>query len=170
MSVDVTMASDEDYLMEQESYDFMAADARSDANTIAAQALHDMEIPSNLSYSEMHMWVNVDDEPFVLGLTSYGVTSIDGVKTIDLPEIGVEVVAGDEIGSVQGESGEQPIICPVDGTIAFVNTAVLEDPQVIVDDPYEEGWLVKIEPTDDEPDLLDAEEYADLIVESQEVD
>lgn len=169
MEFGVEVGANEEAHMVMDHRDLGLSDTRDDETRTVALALHDMEVPATLSYSEMHMWIDVDEEPFTLGMTAYGVATLDPIEEITLPEVGLDVVAGDEIGTLQGKGGETAIICPVDGTILHVNAAVLEDPQVISDDPYEEGWLVKIEPTDDEPDLLDAEEYTDLISETQDL-
>ncbi|WP_130473089.1 glycine cleavage system protein H, partial [Bifidobacterium aemilianum] len=86
---------------------------------------------------------------------------------LDLPEAGGHVQVGDEILELESSKAVEPLVCPVAGTVVYVNRAAADDPAVINSDPYGEGWILKIELDDDQPDLLDADEYAKLIDAAQ---
>ncbi|NMN00495.1 glycine cleavage system protein H [Bifidobacterium sp. DSM 109958] len=122
-----------------------------------------LDIPDHLSYSEDHVWVDQSAEPSVVGVTDYAVSQLGDLVFIDLPEPGTQVQAGDEMLELESAKAVEPVIAPVAGTIRYVNQGAADDPSVVNNDPYGEGWLVKIELDDDEPELLDAEGYAKLI-------
>ena len=71
--------------------------------------------------------------------------------------------AGDEIVELESSKAVQPLISPVAGTVKYVNRDVADDPSVVNGDPYGEGWLLKVELDDDEPELLSADEYAKVV-------
>ena len=122
-----------------------------------------LDVPDHLSYSEDHVWVDSSAEPAVIGVTDYAVSQLGDLVFIDLPEPGTQVQAGDEMLELESAKAVEPVIAPVAGTIRYVNQSAADDPSVVNNDPYGEGWLVKIELDDEEPELLDAEGYARLI-------
>ena len=122
----------------------------------------DLEVPEQLRYSDDHVWVDDSLDPAMIGITEYAVDQMGELVYVDLPEVGERVEAGDEIIELESSKAVQPLVCPVAGTIAYVNRDVSDDPSVVTTDPYGEGWMLKITLDDDEPDLLDAEEYRGL--------
>ena len=82
-----------------------------------------------------------------------------------MPEVGAQVEAGDEVAELESAKAVTPLVCPVAGTIRYVNAEVSDDPSIITNDPYGEGWIFKIELEDDEPDLLSSGEYARIVTE-----
>ena len=119
-----------------------------------------LDVPEHLEYSEEHVWVDASVEPAVVGLTEYAVNQLGELVFVDLPEPGTRVEAGDEIVELESQKAVQPLVCPVAGTVRYVNRDASDDPGIITNDPYGEGWILKIELDDDEPALLTAEEYA----------
>lgn len=129
---------------------------------------HDMrplnlDVPEQLMYSDDHVWVDASVQPAVVGITEYAAEHLGELVYVDLPEPPVRVEAGDEMLELESSKAVEPLIAPVSGTIRYVNRAVADDPGVINADPYGEGWIVKIELDDDEPELLTAERYAKAI-------
>lgn len=122
-----------------------------------------LDVPEHLEYSEEHVWVDASVEPSVVGLTEYAVNQLGELVFVDLPEPGTRVEAGDEIVELESQKAVQPLVCPVAGTVRYVNREASDDPGIITNDPYGEGWILKIELDDDEPALLTAEEYAKLV-------
>ena len=122
-----------------------------------------LDVPEHLEYSEEHVWVDASVEPAVVGLTEYAVNQLGELVFVDLPEPGMRVEAGDEIVELESHKAVQPLVCPVAGTVRYVNREASDDPGIITNDPYGEGWILKIELDDDEPALLTAEEYAKLV-------
>lgn len=122
-----------------------------------------LDVPEHLEYSEEHVWVDASVEPAVVGLTEYAVNQLGELVFVDLPEPGTRVEVGDEIVELESQKAVQPLVCPVAGTVRYVNRDASDDPGIITNDPYGEGWILKIELDDDEPALLTAEEYAKLV-------
>lgn len=122
-----------------------------------------LDVPEHLEYSEEHVWVDASVEPAVVGLTEYAVNQLGELVFVDLPEPGTRVEAGDEIVELESQKAVQPLVCPVAGTVRYVNRDASDDPGIITNDPYGEGWILKIELDDDEPALLTAEEYSKLV-------
>lgn len=126
------------------------------ASDIAA----DIAVPEHLLYSDDHVWVDDSVDPAVLGITEFATSQLGDLVFVDLPEVGTRVEAGDEIVQLESSKAVSPMISPVAGEVKYVNREAYDDPSVIDTDPYGEGWLIKIELDDDEPDLLSADEYA----------
>ncbi|WP_055426868.1 glycine cleavage system protein GcvH [Bifidobacterium aesculapii] len=122
-----------------------------------------LDVPEHLEYSDDHVWVDTTLDPAVVGITEYAADQLGELVYVDLPEPGTRVEAGDEVLELESSKAVEPLIAPVAGTIRYVNQAVADDPSVINSDPYGEGWILKIELEDDEPDLLSAEEYAKVV-------
>ena len=112
-----------------------------------------LDIPDHLEYSEEHAWVD----------RSVAADQLGELVFVDLPEPGARVEAGDEIVELESSKAVQPLISPVAGTVKYVNRDVADDPSVVNGDPYGEGWLLKVELDDDEPELLSADEYAKVV-------
>ena len=121
-----------------------------------------LDIPDHLQYSEEHGWVDDSVSPAIIGITAYAEQQLGELVFIDLPDEGTRVEAGDEVLELESAKAVEPLVCPVAGTIRYVNHDAADDPSVVNNDPYGEGWLLKIELDDDEPELLDAESYAKI--------
>ena len=102
-------------------------------------------------------------DPAIIGITEYAADQLGELVFVDLPEPGARVEAGDEIAELESSKAVQPLISPVAGTVKYVNRDVADDPSVVNGDPYGEGWLLKVELDDDEPELLSADEYAKVV-------
>ena len=122
-----------------------------------------LDIPEHLEYSDEHVWVDRSDDLAIIGITEYAADQLGELVFVDLPEPGTRVEAGDEIVELESSKAVQPLISPVAGTVKYVNRDVADDPSVVNGDPYGEGWILKVELDDDEPELLTAEEYATII-------
>ena len=122
-----------------------------------------LDIPEHLEYSDEHVWVDRSDDLAIIGIIEYAADQLGELVFVDLPEPGTRVEAGDEIVELESSKAVQPLISPVAGTVKYVNRDVADDPSVVNGDPYGEGWILKVELDDDEPELLTAEEYAKII-------
>lgn len=122
-----------------------------------------LDIPEHLEYSDEHVWVDRSDDLAIIGITEYAADQLGELVFVDLPEPGTRVEAGDEIVELESSKAVQPLISLVAGTVKYVNRDVADDPSVVNGDPYGEGWILKVELDDDEPELLTAEEYAKII-------
>ena len=122
-----------------------------------------LDVPEQLRYSQDHVWVDEATSPASVGITEYAADQLGDLVFLDLPESGIHVSAGDEIAELESSKAVEPLVCPVSGTIAQVNRSASDDPTVINGDPYGEGWILKVELDDDEPELLSAQDYVHLI-------
>ncbi|PJM73940.1 glycine cleavage system protein H [Bifidobacterium primatium] len=128
-----------------------------------AAAASSIEVPEHLKYSDDHVWLDDSVDPVVIGITEHAAEELGDLVFIDFPEPGTRVEAGDEIVSLESSKAVSPVISPVAGEVKYVNREAYDDPSVVDSDPYGEGWLLKIALDDDEPDMMDAEEYAALL-------
>jgi len=121
-----------------------------------------MRIPEDRLYSEHHLWVKKEKKKIVrIGITEYFSAREIEIIDIDLPEEGEEFERDDVFGSLESIEEVYNLIMPVSGTIIQVNEKVLDDVDLLNEDPYEEGWLVKVEMSNPSEldDLLPAEDY-----------
>jgi len=116
---------------------------------------------ADLRYNDSHEWHKLDGETVTLGLSRFAIDELTDVTFIELPEVGEQVDAGSAIGEVESVKATSEIYTGVSGKVLAVNEEVVEDPSILNEDPYEKGWLLKIEAADaSELDkLMDAETY-----------
>ena len=121
--------------------------------------------PANLKYSKEHEWVKVDGGTATIGITSHAQNSLGDIVYVELPKIGTKYNAMKEFGVVESVKTVSTLYCPVSGEVIEVNSALSSKPEVINNDPYGEGWMIKIKMTDpSEPDkLLSASAYEALL-------
>ena len=123
-----------------------------------------MSVPSDLYYAKTHEWVRLDDGVAVVGITDFAQNQLSDVTFVELPEVGSEVSAGDEVAVVESVKAASDIYAPISGVIVEVNSSLEDSPEAINNAPYEEGWLFKIEPLKEEDvdNLMSDEEYEEL--------
>jgi glycine cleavage system H protein len=123
-----------------------------------------MNVPDELRYSTDHEWVRLDGDRVRVGITDYAQDALGDVVFVDLPAAGTELAAGGVLGEVESTKSVSEIYAPVAGTVAAVNRALADAPERLNEDPYGEGWICEIEPTDPSSldTLLDAGAYRQL--------
>jgi glycine cleavage system H protein len=124
-----------------------------------------MDIPSELRYSTDHEWIRVEDGRVRAGITDYAQDALGDVVFVDLPEVGAQVERGTSCSEVESTKSVSEIYAPVGGKVVEVNAELADNPQRLNDDPYGDGWIFVIEPSDQAQlgELLDAEGYRALI-------
>ena len=124
-----------------------------------------MDIPSDLRYSTDHEWARVEEGRVRIGITDYAQDALGDVVFVEVPEVGTKVERGASFSEVESTKSVSEIYAPVAGVIAEVNPDLADSPERLNDDPYGEGWICIIEPTDPAQldELLDAEGYRALI-------
>ena len=127
------------------------------------------KIPDGLYYTEEHEWARMlDDGTVAVGVTDYAQKQLHEIVYVELPEVGADVEQLSVIGAVESVKAVSDMTCPVGGSVVEVNDELLDSPELINDDPYGEGWIAKIEPSDMEGDkvrLMDAEAYRKHVAE-----
>lgn len=131
-----------------------------------------MEYPEGLKYSKEHEWVLVEDKIAIIGITEFAQHELGDVVYVELPEVGEKIVKDDPFGAVESVKAVSDVFAPVGGTVVEVNDTLPESPETINDDPYGDGWMIRVELSDkdDLTDLMDAEEYAEYVQQQKEND
>ncbi len=95
-------------------------------------------------YTKSHEWVMVDGDVATVGVTEYAASELGDVVFLDLPEAGTEITAGDAVGTIETVKAVEDLYTPVSGEVTEVNSAVVDHPELVNNDPLDAGWLVKV--------------------------
>jgi glycine cleavage system H protein len=123
-----------------------------------------MNIPEDLRYSKEHEWVRVTGTTARIGITDFAQDSLGDVVFVQLPDVGLDVVAGSSAGEIESTKSVSDIYAPVSGVVRAVNDALGETPELVNQAPYDGGWIFEVECSDttEIDDLLDAAAYRAL--------
>jgi glycine cleavage system H protein len=126
-----------------------------------------MSIPAELRYSEEHEWVRLDGRTATIGITDHAQTQLGDIVFVELPSDGDTVDAGGEFGTVEAVKTVSSLFSPMAGTIIELNTELETRPEAVNEDPYGDGWMIKIEVADvaEFNALLTSDAYKDFIGE-----
>lgn len=116
------------------------------------------QVKSNLKYTQTHEWVRFDADQAVIGISDHAQEALGDIVFIELPTLGDEVEAGDQIAVVESVKAASDIYAPISGKVVAINDALEATPELVNQSPYDDGWFFALEPTD-EGALLSAEEY-----------
>jgi glycine cleavage system H protein len=122
------------------------------------------DVPSELKYTKSHEWLRVEEDGLVtVGISDHAQELLGDLVFVELPEVGLEFVAGDECCVVESVKAASDVYMPISGEIVEINEALADEPEIINSSPYDSGWLFKIDPAADEldalDDLMDADAY-----------
>lgn len=121
-------------------------------------------IPNDRLFTKEHEWVKIEGDLAIIGISDHAQHSLGDVVYIELPKIGSLIEAGKAIGVVESVKAVSDIYAPITGVITAFNDDVIERPELINQDPYEMGWLLKVTITkDNRENLLDAHNYKHLL-------
>ena len=123
-----------------------------------------MSVPQELQYTKSHEWVRVKDDIVTVGITDHAQEELGDVVFVELPEKGDSLSAGDTFGTIESVKAVSDLYAPVGGEVVEVNSALDDSPENVNEDPYGEGWLLRIR-TSEKADLLSAEEYEKVVEE-----
>lgn len=124
------------------------------------------QIPSELRYMASHEWAQQEENGAItIGITDHAQQTLGDIVYIELPEVGMKLDMGQEFGVIESVKAASDLYSPMSGEVIAVNEALKAKPELVNHDPFQEGWLVKIQPEDSAQwdDLLSAEEYAQKI-------
>jgi len=124
-----------------------------------------MDFPEELKYSKEHVWVRVEGDNAVIGITDFAQEELGAITGIELPDEGDEVEQDDSVGSIEARKTVADIYAPFSGVVVSVNQEVLDTPTLMNDDPYDGGWLVEValNDRDELKGLMSADDYADYV-------
>ena len=123
-----------------------------------------MAVPQDLQYTKSHEWVRIEDGTATVGITDHAQDELGDVVFVELPEQGATLSAGDSFGAVESVKAVSDLYAPIGGEVVEVNDALEDSPEKINEDPYGEGWILKIR-ISDEGDLLSASDYEKVLEE-----
>ena len=123
------------------------------------------EYPEDLRYLDTHEYVRLEGEIATIGITAFAVDQLGDIVFLELPEIGDALTKGDSFGTIESVKAVEDLNSPVTGTVIERNEALIESPEQLAEDPYGEGWLLKLRVNDpgDIDDALTAGEYSSQI-------
>ena len=122
----------------------------------------ELEYPEDLKYLDSHEYVRLDGEIATIGVSAFAINQLGDIVFLELPEVGDAVSVGDSFGTIESVKAVEDLYPPVSGTVIEINEEMIESPESIAEDPYGEGWLLKIRvdnPDDELTDTLSAVEY-----------
>jgi glycine cleavage system H protein len=125
-----------------------------------------LSVPEELQYTRSHEWVRTEGDTATIGITDHAQDELGDIVFVELPETGATFDAGDSFGTVESVKAVSDLYTPVGGEVVEVNEALSESPEKINEDPYGEGWIVKIQ-VSGEADLLSASDYEQFLEEEE---
>ena len=124
-----------------------------------------MEIKENLSYTNDHEWIKIDGNTALVGITDFAQSELGDIVFIEVETIGEDLNKNEVFGTVEAVKTVSDLFIPVSGKVLEFNSALEDNPELVNESPYEEGWIVKMEISnlDEISDLLDSKDYKSLI-------
>ena len=122
-----------------------------------------MNVPANLKYGRTHEWARVEGDVVIVGITHYAQDQLGEVVYVEVPDVGAAASAAEELGTLESVKAVSEFTSPLDGEVVEVNERLEDEPNLVNEDPYGEGWLAKIKGSIEDSDLLDAEGYTAMI-------
>jgi glycine cleavage system H protein len=124
-----------------------------------------LNVPEELQYTKSHEWIRTEDDTATIGITDHAQEELGDIVYIELPEQGATFEAGDSFGTVESVKAVSDLYTPVGGEVVEVNEALGDSPEKINEDPYGEGWILKVRVSDEGAGLLSASEYEQFLEE-----
>ena len=123
------------------------------------------DIPEDLVYTSEHEWMRLEGNKAEIGITNHAQNELGDIVYVELPILDDEIDSGEEFGTIESVKAVSPLYMPVSGRIIEVNSELQEHPELVNEDCYDEGWLVRIEITnaEDTDELLDPEAYKAIL-------
>lgn len=122
-----------------------------------------MEYPSDLQYLDSHEYIRVEGDTATIGITAFAIDQLGDVVFLELPEVGESLTKGETFGTVESVKAVEDLYAPVSGQVLARNDAILESPEQLAEDPYREGWLLKIKLDGAVEGTLSADVYKSLV-------
>ena len=124
-----------------------------------------MNIPEELRYTEEHEWVKLDGNVATVGITDFAQSELGDIVYLEIDTLDTEINSNDVFGTVEAVKTVSDLFMPLDGKVIDINSSLEDSPEVVNDDPYGEGWIIKIEVSNpsDIDTLMSSEEYKNLI-------
>lgn len=131
--------------------------------------VNDVEVPEGLYYTKDHVWLKVEDGKCKVGIADHAQKQLKEVVVVDLLDKGDEVSQGDSFGEVESVKTVSDLISPISGTITAVNEELEDSPELVNDSPYDEGWMIIVDPSDLDAELANLMSFEDAVEYYEEV-
>jgi len=117
--------------------------------------------PEDNKYAKSHEYVHVEGQIGTVGITDYAQKELGDVVFVELPQVGTQLEAGDELGSIESVKAVSELFAPVSGEVVEINETLADKPELVNTDPYGDGWMIRVRMSDatELDDLMNAEEY-----------
>lgn len=127
-----------------------------------------MKLPEGYLFTKEHEWVHIEDNIVTVGITDFAQESLGDITYVQLPKEGEEIQKDDPFGVVESVKAVSDLYAPVSGRVVEVNQPVLDAPELVNEDPYHDGWMLKIEvkAPEDREGLMSGNEYKEYIEEN----
>ncbi|WP_188454038.1 glycine cleavage system protein GcvH [Virgibacillus oceani] len=126
-----------------------------------------MSLPKDLLYSEEHEWVKKEGDKVRIGITDFAQSELGDIVFVELPEVGDDIEADEPFGSVESVKTVSELYAPISGKVVEVNEELEDSPEFVNESPYENAWMIVVEPSNDSEfdELLSAEKYEEVTKE-----
>lgn len=126
-------------------------------------------IPKDNLYTKDHEWVRIEGNKAEVGITDHAQKELGDIVYVELPEIEDEIDAGDEFGSIESVKAVSSLFMPMSGRVIATNTELKDSPEIINEECYDEGWVIRLELTNKEEssELLSSEDYQDFLLDDE---
>lgn len=126
-----------------------------------------MAVPQDYKFTQTHEWFKVDGDTVTVGISQFAANELTDITYVELPEVGGEVTAGEDFGEIESVKATSGLFCAVSGKVVEVNERLADEPELVNNDPFGDGWMFKVECSDLGPleKLLDAAAYEKMIAE-----
>jgi len=124
-----------------------------------------MAIPQDYKYTQTHEWLKVEGNVVTIGITRFAADELTDITYVELPKVGTMVKAGEDFGEIESVKATSGLFCAVSGKVLAVNERLANEPELVNNDPFGEGWMIKVECSDLSPleKLMDAAAYERMI-------
>ena len=123
------------------------------------------EYPETFKYFDSHEYVHLDGDMATLGITAYAVDQLGDIVFVELPEVDEQLTKGETCGNIESVKAVEDLYAPITGKVIECNAAVVDSPEMLAEDPYKAGWLIKIQVSNPEElkDALSVADYRTLV-------
>ena len=127
--------------------------------------IDELNLPEDLSYTEDHEWVQSDGDTVKIGINDYAQDQLADIVFVELPEVGDTFSKGDEFGTVESVKAVSELYIPISGKITGINKSLEDAPEVVNTDPYDDGWMIEVQPGNPQEldELLDRDAYLEML-------
>jgi glycine cleavage system H protein len=126
-----------------------------------------LHVPEELQYTRSHEWVRTEDDTATIGITDHAQDELGDVVFVELPEVGATFDAGDSFGTIESVKAVSDLYTPVGGEVVEVNEALNDSPEKVNEDPYGDGWIIKLRVSDEGSGFLSASDYEQFVEEEE---